>query len=176
MLKMMSQAPESYDSGEESDSSTEAIRAANRLVQADLGELQNPPCTQSCPTNAIQTQQLIETREEMIGSMQVCVEYVEEGKNCDGSCTPCLFRHSQLGCPRGDACRYCHVHEIGANRVPHRPRKSLRHKIKKTAEDLLRRFDTSPERVHDELQVGASGPSVLEMCLNPLTGGSSKAK
>ena len=138
-----------YDSAAESVSSSEAIRAVNSLVQADLHEardaLHDPPLL------------LYRDREAHWNNASYAPEKeFTEGGRCNGGCSPCLFHNARLGCPRGDACRYCHEHDIGAERVPHRPRKTLRHKIKRNAEDLLRRFDVSPERVHDELQAGRS--------------------
>mmetsp|Transcript_53983 Transcript_53983/g.129028 ORF Transcript_53983/g.129028 Transcript_53983/m.129028 type:complete len:187 (+) Transcript_53983:59-619(+) len=139
-----------YDSAAESVSSSEAIRAVNSLVRADLHEardaLHGPPLL------------LYRDREAHWNNASYAPEKeFTEGGRCNGGCSPCLFHNARLGCPRGDACRYCHEHDIGAERVPHRPRKTLRHKIKRNAEDLLRRFDVSPERVHDELQVLAAG-------------------
>ncbi|CAE7906271.1 Twf2 [Symbiodinium microadriaticum] len=139
-----------YDSAAESVSSSEAIRAVNSLVRADLHEardaLRGPPLLLCRDPEAHWNNASYAPEKEFT-----------EGGRCNGGCSPCLFHNARLGCPRGDACRYCHEHDIGAERVPHRPRKTLRHKIKRNAEDLLRRFDVSPERVHDELQVLAAG-------------------
>ena len=125
-----------YDSSAESVSSSEVVHAVNRLVQEDLGD---GPLILPLYSN------LMQRREQ-------CVN----GLCCSGSCKPCLFHKAWMGCPRGAKCIYCHECDIDADRIPQRPRKTLRHKIKRNVEELLQRFDTSPERVHDQLQSMAS--------------------
>lgn len=144
-----------YDSAAESVSSSEAIRAVNSLVRADLHEVRE--AFQGPPLLLYRDREADRDRGGWNKANYAPETEFTEGGRCNGGCSPCLFHNTRLGCPRGDACRYCHEHDIGADRVPHRPRKTLRHKIKRNAEDLLRRFEVSPERVHDELQVLAAG-------------------
>ncbi|CAE6939406.1 unnamed protein product, partial [Symbiodinium sp. CCMP2592] len=74
----------------------------------------------------------------------------------DHICRPCALLYSRRGCLRGSSCPYCHEHTHRSSRggdVQHRPRKTLRNKIKGKMQEQLNEFDRSPERVHDEWQV-----------------------
>ncbi|CAE7689549.1 unnamed protein product [Symbiodinium sp. CCMP2456] len=75
-------------------------------------------------------------------------------------CRPCVLLHTQRGCGRGADCPYCHVHleRHDPGTQPHRPRKSLRSRVKREIQELLERFDMSPSRVHDEWQ------GIVESC------------
>ena len=75
-------------------------------------------------------------------------------------CRPCVLLHTQRGCGRGADCPYCHVHleRHDPGTQPHRPRKSLRSRVKREIQELLERFDESPTRVHDEWQ------GIVESC------------
>ena len=141
-----------YESAAESIASTVVVDALQRLVQEDLEDAsETPPAYHQVDVAAAG----LMAHPKVAGSCS---------SGCNGACTPCILFHAQLGCPRGDACQYCHIHDIGTDRVPHRPRKTLRHKIKRTIEELLGRFDTSPERVHDEIQELAAARHSERLC------------
>ncbi|OLP92474.1 hypothetical protein AK812_SmicGene25706 [Symbiodinium microadriaticum] len=74
----------------------------------------------------------------------------------DHVCRPCALLHSKIGCRRGSSCPYCHEHTQRFSNEEgqlHRPRKTLRNKIKRQMQEQLIEFDRSPDRVHDEWQV-----------------------
>ncbi|OLP98757.1 ER lumen protein-retaining receptor [Symbiodinium microadriaticum] len=57
---------------------------------------------------------------------------------------------------RGSSCPYCHEHtnrRARGEEPPHRPRKTLRNKIKRQMQQQMNEFDRSPDRVHDEWQM-----------------------
>ncbi|CAE7551365.1 unnamed protein product [Symbiodinium natans] len=51
--------------------------------------------------------------------------------HAEGTCWPCAFFLSRCGCPRGKACQYCHRHDDCERRLPHRPRKQTRDKVRR---------------------------------------------
>ncbi|CAJ1363563.1 unnamed protein product [Effrenium voratum] len=75
-----------------------------------------------------------------------------EHPNGSGSCDPCVFYCSSLGCKDGDACKYCH-HPLEERQAVQRPRKPLREKLKARIEQLLQ--NRRPDEVQEELQAEA---------------------
>lgn len=74
----------------------------------------------------------------------------------NGTCDPCVFFSTRIGCGRGQACRYCHLEhsETGPGRTSHRPRKQTRDKFKATVQELLQKGLPLAD-VHDDLQAEA---------------------
>ena len=74
----------------------------------------------------------------------------------NGTCDPCIFFSTRIGCSRGSLCRYCHLEhsETGPGRASHRPRKQTRDKFKAAVQELLQSGVPLAD-VHDDLQAEA---------------------
>eukprot|EP00928_Gymnodinium_smaydae_P042163 TRINITY_DN28431_c0_g1_i1.p1 TRINITY_DN28431_c0_g1~~TRINITY_DN28431_c0_g1_i1.p1 ORF type:complete len:227 (+),score=38.52 TRINITY_DN28431_c0_g1_i1:55-735(+) len=51
-----------------------------------------------------------------------------------GTCKPCLYAHSDVGCKKGASCRYCHIRHAKKSRA--RPCKMTRQKCKEIAREV----------------------------------------
>jgi len=77
-----------------------------------------------------------------------------------GSCRPCLFSHTAIGCSNGSACDYCHLNHRRQRGT--RPCKAKRDRFKAIAEREARQAGLLPESAAGEGDggdPGASGPS-----------------
>eukprot|EP00438_Fugacium_kawagutii_P021226 Skav220505 [mRNA] locus=scaffold4697:94428:100653:- [translate_table: standard] len=86
-----------------------------------------------------------------------------------GRCDPCVFVTS-IGCPKGDACHYCHFPH-GEVKTTHRPRKQTRDKYKADLQELLQRHQGNLEEIHSQLQAEArKNPYVRKLLQGYLDG------
>ncbi|CAE7202426.1 unnamed protein product [Symbiodinium natans] len=91
-----------------------------------------------------------------IASTHATSAHEQSDPHAEGTCRPCVFFLSRYGCTRGKVCQYCHRHDDHERRLPHRPRKQTRDKVRRLLTEALARCNGRPETMQDELQQIAS--------------------
>jgi len=96
--------------------------------------------------------------------------------HAEGTCKPCSFVHSSLGCNLGQSCTFCHLPHVQChNQNKNRPSKVKRAHCKRLAKDFEMLFGDKPELLNDvasqssymrKVMSKSDGNSTQEMLFN----------